>query len=132
MLLIISILLIVLFIVLVFIINRPKPNKQAEYAELVCKNLELLQPLDWTNLIAIHKLAESYGLNNYNTSPDKYGIFRCKSIATMTEDEIYLGNIYGLWTLPLTVWKTEDVQTQKIVWNQYYNLLYNNYKLLCK
>lgn len=58
---------------------------------------------------------------NHAICPDKYGIFRTSNIATMSTDEVFLGDIYGLWTHSLTYWlssKNEDAVS--IITDQYY------------
>ena len=49
--------------------------------------------------------------------PDKYGMFRTSNIATMSMDEVFLGDIYGLHTL--TFWLSCQDAVSKIT-NQYY------------
>lgn len=58
---------------------------------------------------------------NHAICPDKYGMFRTSNIATMSTDEVFLGDIYGLWTHSLTYWlssKNEDAVS--IITDQYY------------
>lgn len=53
--------------------------------------------------------------------PDKYGMFRTSNIATMSTDEVFLGDICGLWTHSLTYWlssKNEDAVS--VITDQYY------------
>lgn len=53
--------------------------------------------------------------------PDKYGMFRTSNIATMSTDEVFLGDIYGLWTHSLTYWlSSKNDEAVSIVTNQYY------------
>ena len=53
--------------------------------------------------------------------PDQYGMFRTSNIATMSMDDVFLGNIYGLWTHTLTYWLTcNDEEAVIIVTGQYY------------
>ena len=53
--------------------------------------------------------------------PDKYGMFRTSNIATMSTDEVFLGDIYGLWTHTLTYWlSSKNDEAVSIVTNQYY------------
>lgn len=58
---------------------------------------------------------------NHAICPDKYGMFRTSNIATMSTDEVFLGDIYGLWTHTLTCWlssKNEDAVS--VITDQYY------------
>ena len=56
------------------------------------------------DLLNAHKIAWSRGYQNKDLGPCEYGMFRTKDIANMTADEVFLGNIYGLWTFPLSKW----------------------------
>lgn len=59
---------------------------------------------------------------SYAICPDKYGMFRTSNIATMSTDEVFLGDIYGLWTHSLTYWlssKNEDAVS--VITDQYYH-----------
>lgn len=49
--------------------------------------------------------------------PDEYGMFRTSNIATMSMDEVFLGD--GLWTHSLTFWLSCQDAVSKIT-NQYY------------
>lgn len=80
-------------------------------------------------LFDLHKEIWNNGIRNRNIGPDRYGIFRTEDISTMKYSEVYLGNIYGLWTLPLPEWvdKTEGNPSDlEIVTKQYKNLLLSN------
>lgn len=49
-----------------------------------------------------------------------YGIFRAKSLDDCRMSDIYLGNIYGLWTMPLNYWvKSTDKEAVDIVTPQF-------------
>ena len=53
--------------------------------------------------------------------PDKYGMFRTSNIATMSMDEVFLGDIYGLWTHTLPFWLScQDEDAVSKITNQYY------------
>lgn len=56
------------------------------------------------DLLEAHKIAWKRNYRNKNLAPCEYGMFRTKDIANMTADEVYLGNIYGLWTFNITHW----------------------------
>ena len=56
--------------------------------------------------------------------PNKYGIFRCESLSIISPDNIFLGDINGLWTDTLTEWmKSNEPEDVRIIQNQYYNIL---------
>ena len=49
-----------------------------------------------------------------------YGIFRAKTLDDCRMSDIYLGNIYGLWTNPLNYWiKTSDKEAATLVTEQF-------------
>lgn len=53
-----------------------------------------------------------------------YGTFRAKSLDSCRMSDIYLGNIYGLWTYPLNTWiNTSSKVDLDIVTNQFKNIL---------
>lgn len=56
------------------------------------------------DLLDIHKKAWKYGFRNYNLGPCSSGMFRCTDINSMTVDQVYLGNIYGLRTANIRFW----------------------------
>ena len=59
---------------------------------------------------------------NHAICPDKYGMFRTSNIATMSMDEVFLGNIYGLWTHSLPFWLSyQDEDAVSKITNQYYH-----------
>lgn len=56
--------------------------------------------------------------------PNKYGIFRCESLSTISPNDIFLGDINGLWTDTLKEWiKSNEPEDVRIIQNQYYNIL---------
>lgn len=55
-----------------------------------------------------------------------YGIFRANSLDDCRMSDIYLGNIYGLWTNPLNYWiKSSDKEAVGIVTIQFKEALIN-------
>lgn len=53
--------------------------------------------------------------------PDKYGMFRTSNISTMSMDEVFLGDIYELWTHSLPFWLSyQDEDAVSKITNQYY------------
>ena len=57
-------------------------------------------------LLEIHKEAWNEGFQNRNLGPCSHGMFRCDDISKMTANEVYLGDVYGLFTLPISEWET--------------------------
>lgn len=61
--------------------------------------------------------------------PDKYGMFRTSNIADMSMDEVFLGDIYGLWTHTLTYWSScQDEDAKSKITNQYYQQVLSGIK----
>ena len=56
-------------------------------------------------LMELHKSIWRSGFQMKNIGPDEYGMFRTKDIANMIAEEVFLGNIYGLWTFPIPEWE---------------------------
>lgn len=66
---------------------------------------------------------------NHAICPDKYGMFRTSNITTMSTDEVFLGDIYGLWTHSLTYWlSSKNDEAVSIVTNQYYEQVLSGIK----
>lgn len=62
---------------------------------------------DLRTLLHIHKDIWGSGLRNKNIAPNPNGMFRTKDIKNMKAEEVYLGNIYGLWTFTIPEWEKE-------------------------
>lgn len=60
--------------------------------------------------------------------PAQYGMFRTSNIATMSMDDVFLGDICGLWTHTLTYWLTCNDDAVIIVTGQYYEQVLNGIK----
>lgn len=72
-------------------------------ADTFIKDLEECH--DLRQLLDIHKRMWREGIRNERIAPDRYGMFRTEDINTMREEEVYLGNIYGLWTFTIPEWE---------------------------
>ena len=76
---------------------------------------EIMQRLKDCNdlivLLNIHKDAWLKGYRNENLGPCRYGMFRTKDIMDMKPEEVFLGDIYGLWTNPITEWEQHRSDT---------------------
>jgi hypothetical protein len=88
-------------------------------------------------VLDLHKKAWALGYQNGNLAPCKYGMFRTQDISTMKPEEVFLGNVYGLWTFPIPKWenqKTEmydkDISVYDVVLNQYKRVLHSNVKAI--
>lgn len=61
--------------------------------------------------------------------PDKYGMFRTSNIATMSMDEVFLGDICGLLTHTLPFWLScQDEDAISKITNQYYQQVLSGIK----
>lgn len=128
-----------------------KQNKQFETAKkLVGFGPETLQYVELAknlkDLLDAHKLAWSRGYKNKNLAPCSYGMFRTKSITTMKPEEVFLGNIYGIWTFNIPYWEShkhidmsgnsfgisEDTKCYDIIMRQYRTILRTNINNLIK
>lgn len=57
------------------------------------------------NVLALHKEAWTAGFQNNGICPCSYGYFRTESIEKMKPEEVYLGDIYGLFTKNIPFWE---------------------------
>jgi hypothetical protein len=89
-------------------------------------------------LINVHKHAWEIGYNNSGISPCPWGMFRCNSIPELTLDNLYLGDIWGLWTNSGKFW--EEHRDENIGTNSFgidptkkiYDLIMEQYKFHLK
>ena len=103
-------------------------EKQERY-DLCSNYIERLQVSGTLyDLLKLHRNMWSDGLQHPNIGPDEYGMFRTEDIRTMTASEVFLGNLAGLWTLPLNEWV--GTTEEKIVTEQYRHHLIANVELL--
>lgn len=81
-------------------------------------------------LMHLHKELWAQGLRNKNIGPCQDGIFRTQDIITMKPDEVFLGNVFGLWTFAIPEWEkireVADSIAYNIVCEQYRQLLMSN------
>jgi len=68
-------------------------------------NEDLKRAKTLQDLIDVHKHAWQVGYRNPNIAPLEWGMFRCNSIPELTLDNLYLGDIWGLWTNSGTFWE---------------------------
>lgn len=112
--------------------KKERNNAQKrEYCKYLVDQISYAEKFD--ELFYLHKLAYSLGIKNKNLDADAFGMFRTTDIITMRIDEIFLGNINGLWTKTIPEWETsEDKDAVKQVFNQYKNLLISNIRAIEK
>ena len=97
-------------------------------------------------LLHIHKDMWGSGIRNRNLGPNSCGMFRTEDILQMKAEEVFLGDIYGLWTFTIPEWEKEkenkygsnswginpDTTVYELVVKQYRNLLMSNVKAIKK
>lgn len=124
---------IILVALIIFIIvgvtakkNQEKKNEINRLEHQICQlnkfKGELMSHHTLEDTFKIHKQLGTMHLAwSPAICPDKYGIFRTSNIATMSMDEVFLGNIYGLWTHTLPFWLScQDEDAVSKITNQYY------------
>ena len=98
------------------------------FANEVRERIETAKSL-W-DLVEAHKFMWEKNFRNENLAPCKWGMFRTESIPEMKPEEVYLGNIYGLWTHTIPQWencKEDDPAVYQIIFDQYRILLKSNF-----
>ena len=86
---------------------------------------------DLKSLLDTHREMWKAGLQHPGFGPDQYGKFRTDDIATMTADQVYLGNINGRWTNPVSFWESEkqsDRESYDMMVGQYKGILSSSVK----
>lgn len=68
-------------------------------------------------LLDIHKEMWKNGLRDKSISPNENGMFRTKNIVDMKAEEVFLGDIYGLWTFNIPKW--EEKKDEAFGFNDY-------------
>ena len=105
-----------------------KTEKQRRY-DLCSDYISRLQNVRTLyDIFNLHKRMWADGLRHQNIGPDPFGMFRTEDIATMTHSEVFLGDMHGLWTLPLDKWI--GTPEEHIVTEQYRHHLISNVELL--
>lgn len=98
------------------------------FANEVLERIETAKSL-W-DLVEAHKFMWEKNFRNENLAPCKWGMFRTESIPEMKPEEVYLGNIYGLWTHTIPQWencKEDESEAYRKIFNQYKMLLKSNF-----
>ena len=124
---------IVLVALIIFIIvgvtakkNQEKKNEINRLEHQICQlnkfKGELMSHHTLEDTFKIHRQLGAMHLAwNPAICPAQYGMFRTSNIATMSMDDVFLGDICGLWTHTLTYWLTcNDEDAVIIVTGQYY------------
>lgn len=99
---------------------------------------EITNSTSLVSLLNIHKDAWGTGFQNNNLGPCSYGMFRTENISNMLPGEVFLGDIYGLFTHPISYWEevgnqplnyfAEDKTTTvyDVILKQYKGILFSN------
>lgn len=130
---------IVLVALIIFIIvgvtakkNQEKKNEINRLEHQICQlnkfKCELMSHHTLEDTFKIHKQLGGMHLAwSIAICPDKYGMFRTSNIATMSMDEVFLGD--GLWTHTLTFWLScQDEDAVSKITNQYYQQVLSGIK----
>lgn len=111
-------------------------------ADFYIRQIQQCQELG--ELLVLHRQLWKDGFRKGNIRPNKYGMFRTADIAHMQAEEVYLGNIYGLWTFSIPDWERmkgktfglnawgipEDTTLGQIVAGQYRDILLSSMKAM--
>ncbi len=98
------------------------------------------------DVLGIHKEAWSQGFQNENIGPCSYGIYRCETISEMNPSQVFLGDIFGLFTKNIEFWERykdegksgggypiyEYLTVYEIVLRQYKHQLSSNIKAIAE
>lgn len=122
----------VLFITVAVLIDTyyKRKNRRTEISHLhKIKNLHISQAYSYLHKITYDSLSleglycvfrEIIRDLDISFILNPYGIFRAKSLDDCRMSDIYLGNIYGIWTMPLNYWvKSTDKEAVDIVTTQF-------------
>lgn len=111
-------------------------KKLVEKSEAYMKRLTDCQSL--LELLKIHKELWAAGYQNKNLGPNPYGMFRTDYISTMTPNEVFLGNIFGLVTFSIAYWEKDHTSMFGMnmygipATTTYYEIVLRQYKQLLK
>lgn len=102
-------------------------GKKQERYDLCDRFIRRLEKSDsLLDLFSLHRQIWDSGIRNANIGPNEYGMFRTDDISRMKPDEVFLGNIFGLFTLPLPQWI--GAQEEPLIVQQYRDHLLSNVK----
>lgn len=109
------------------VLSKMNPQQLAALYS-ICTDLlrRLKESGTFDQLMDIHKKSWMSGVQHPALGPDKYGMFRCQDIGQMTADQLFLGNINGLFTHSAQQW--DDMRQQGRVSSEDYGTLMNQYR----
>lgn len=100
--------------------QREEKHRQQHIIDVAGDFIKTLEESkDLTTILRIHKDIWGSGLRNKNIGPNTYGMFRTKDITQMKAEEVFLGNIFGLFTYSVAVWEKNDSAKQPFGANDY-------------
>jgi hypothetical protein len=123
---------VILFFVSILIRNKRKQkireeNKRNNLINKINYFLgELKSAKTLQEIYVLHIQIWASGIRNEYIGPNKYGMFRTDDILLMKPSEVYLGNIWGLFTKPLPFWELQLDNERNIVFQQYRDTLVSN------
>lgn len=129
---VIALLALIIFIVVGVMARKNQENKkhmiEHQILQLTKFKGELMSHHTLEDTFKIHRQLGAMHLAwNPAICPAQYGMFRTSNIATMSMDDVFLGDICGLWTHTLTYWLTCN-DAVIIVTGQYYEQVLNGIK----
>ena len=96
-------------------IREQKIRRNIETADEYLDELQECEGL--YGLLDIHRKLWKDGMRTPKLAPDEFGMFRTKHVARMKPEEVYLGDIYGLWTFTIPEWeKLKDNKYGENTW----------------
>lgn len=130
---VIALLALIIFIVVGVMARKNQENKkhmiEHQILQLTKFKGELMSHHTLEDTFKIHRQLGAMHLAwNPAICPAQYGMFRTSNIATMSMDDVFLGDICGLWTHTLTYWLTCNEDAVIIVTGQYYEQVLNGIK----
>ena len=100
--------------------QREEKHRQQHIIDVAGDLIKTLEESkDLTTILRIHMDIWGSGLRNKNIGPNTYGMFRTKDITQMKAEEVFLGNIFGLFTYSIAVWEKNDSAKQPFGTNDY-------------
>lgn len=136
--LVLNAILIIAMLYVVFFIYKENTNeklKQIEKKKEIIKKIEFFLPLlnkatELREIYALHIQIWANNIRHEYIGPCEYGMFRTKDILTMQPEEVFLGNVWGLFTKNLEFWETANENDKNLVTEQYKTHLINNLKMI--
>ena len=107
-----------------------KISQELDFLKDCQGELEVIRgKVNFDALIRIHKGMFFHHCLPAKCDADLYGMYRVKSIADISKDNVYLDGIFGLFTYTISVWRSiykEDSVELHEVYNQYWWQLLSN------